>query len=104
MGGWHSSESLIFCQKTSKLFIILHLKTFIYLPTLDPKMTGKTYIMGCTVDGLAFGTAAEGLQHYNGKKHRAKIARHLKDLTQEKCAIHIKGTTLQQFISSNIVR
>ena len=59
---------------------------------LDPKMTGKTYIMGCTIDGLAFGTAAEGLQHYNGKKHRAKMARHLKDLTQENCAIHIKGT------------
>ncbi len=68
----------------------IQLKTFFYLPLLDPKM--KTYIMGCTVDGLAFGTAAEGLQHYNGKKHRAKIARHLKDLSQESCAIHIKGT------------
>jgi hypothetical protein len=49
------------------------------------------YVMGCTMDGLAFKTAQEALQHYNGKKHRYKMERYLKNLVQEKFAIHIKG-------------
>jgi hypothetical protein len=56
-------------------------------------MSAKVYIMGCTVDGLAFQTAQEGLQHYNGKKHRLRMTRFLKNLTNEKNAIHIKGTS-----------
>ena len=54
-------------------------------------MAAKVYIMGCTVDGLAFQTAQEGLQHYNGKKHRLKMTRFLKTISNEKVAIHIKG-------------
>ena len=57
----------------------------------DLKMATKVYIMGCTVDGLAFQTAQEGLQHYNGKKHRLKMTRFLKTISNEKVAIHIKG-------------
>ena len=54
-------------------------------------MATKVYIMGCTVDGLAFQTAQEGLQHYNGKKHRLKMTRFLKTISNEKVAVHIKG-------------
>ena len=47
--------------------------------------------MGCSLDSLAFKTAQEALQHYNGKKHRFKMERHLKNVAQESFAIHIKG-------------
>jgi len=47
--------------------------------------------MGCSLDNLAFKTAQEALQHYNGKKHRNKMERHLKNVAQESLAIHVKG-------------
>jgi hypothetical protein len=47
--------------------------------------------MGCLLDNLAFKTAQGALQHYSGKRHRLRIERHVKDVDQEKYAIHIKG-------------
>ena len=53
------------------------------------KMSG--FIMGCSLDKLAFKSAHEALQHFGGKKHRFKMDKHLKIVAQEGYAIQIKG-------------
>jgi hypothetical protein len=47
--------------------------------------------MGCSLDNLAFKTPNEALQHFNGKKHRFKVEKLIKDEEQQNFAIHIKG-------------